>query len=419
MQQTCSKCGSVATVPSKFCRNCGAPFTNESQATEAATRQYGRQTPGAEVPPTSSPFTGPGQPPPPSVADAFAADTARLHGQQGVPPSGQPYGQSHGQPYGQPPLPAAYQPGMMTGNPVPYPMQPPPKSSWWKWLLGITLATLLVCGGLIGYAVKRASDAVPGAQRKIEDILTEAQTKADQAIDPNAPPSTLKIEQLRYPKSEQIKQANVVGNQILTLQTTDDLTAVRAFYEKLLGAPLVESREQGNQELVFQKPPYLVTVEHDNYDASKLKINIVRSGWIPNLGTNPPGKTSVPPPPPPPAPPAPPGPDGALNFEQLAYPDAGKGTLIKLNERSEFKIYETSDNLDEIKAFYENLLGAPLSGKQIPPGFYMIFLKPPYRVNVSHSRTSPGMFQVLVINYKNGPIPPVLPETTSRTFTSN
>jgi hypothetical protein len=303
MQQTCSKCGSVATVPSKFCRNCGAPFTNESQATEAATRQYGRQTPGAEVPPTSSPFTGPGQPPPPSVADAFAADTARLHGQQGVPPSGQPYGQSHGQPYGQPPMPTAYQPGHLAGNPVPYPMQPAPKSNWWKWVLGIVLTTILVCGGLIGYGVKRASDAVPDMQRQVQEAIQKAQEEAERAAKeagvPNAPPGApappppppgpggqLTIEHLRYPKSEQTSKVNVMGNQVLELKSEDSMANVRAFYEKLLGEPIVESQEQGKKDLVFQKVPYVVTIDQDRLDSSKLKINIVRSGWIPKLNDN-------------------------------------------------------------------------------------------------------------------------------------
>lgn len=302
MQQTCSKCGSVATVPSKFCRNCGGPLS-EAQATEAPTRQYGRQTPAGEVPPTSSPFTGPGQPPPPSVSDAFTPDTARLHGQQNPPPGGQPYGQSHGQPYGQPPMPAAYQPGMVTGNPVPYPMQPAPKSNWWKWLLGFALASLLVCGGLIGYGFKRASDAVPDVQRRVEEAIKQAQEEAERAAKeagvPNAPPGApgapppppapggeLTIEHLRYPKSEQTTKVNVMGNQVLELKTGDNLTNVRAFYEKLLGEPIVESQEQGKKELVFQKVPYVVTIGHDNYDSAKLKINIVRSGWIPKLGDN-------------------------------------------------------------------------------------------------------------------------------------
>jgi hypothetical protein len=299
MQQTCSKCGSVTMVPSKFCRNCGAPFPNEGQATEAPTRQYGRQTPGAEVPPTSSPFTGPGQPPPPSVADAFAADTARLHGQQGAPPSGQPYGQSHGQPYGQPPMPAAYQPGPLAGNPVPYPMQSPPKSNWWKWLLGIVLMTILVCGGLIGYGVKRASDAVPDVQKQIEAAIAEAQKEAERAakeagvpsLPPGAPPPPLppgqsavtSLDQLRYPKSEEMEKTEVFGQQILTLKTSDNVDTVRAYYEKKLGRAPIESNKQGQKAVVFMQKPYMVSIGTEGGSAGQTTITLIRSGLIPQI----------------------------------------------------------------------------------------------------------------------------------------
>ena len=283
MQQTCTKCGAVATVPSKFCRHCGDPLS-AAQTPEAATRQYGRQTPPEAVPPASSPFSGnvAGQPPAPSVADAFAPDTARMHRQSA----------------GHPAAPGAYQPV----QPSSYSVPPPPKSNWWKWALGIALTTLLVCGGLLGYAFKRASDAVPNVQRKVEEAIAQAQKEAERAardgglptvVPPGAPPppppppgadGELTIETLRYPKSEQTSKVNLMGNQVLELKTGDSLPNVKAYYEKLLGEPLVESQEQGQRELVFQKVPYVVTIGHDQANKARLKINIVRSGWIPKLG---------------------------------------------------------------------------------------------------------------------------------------
>ncbi|MBI1766598.1 MAG: hypothetical protein HYR56_34755 [Acidobacteria bacterium] len=297
MQQTCSKCGAVAAVPSKFCRNCGAPLP-EATATEAPTRQYGRQTPAADVPPTSSPFAGPytapGQPPSPSVADAFTPDTTRLQNQSAVPPGGQPYGQAYGQQYGQPPMPAAYP----SGNPVPYPLQPPPKSNWWKWVLGFVLTSLLVCGGLLGYAFKRASNAVPQVQKQIEAAIAEAQKEADRAaresgntpngIPPPPPPApgqgTLQsFDQLRYPKAEEINRTEAFGQHVLTMKTSDNVDTVKAYYEKKFGRAPIESKEQGRKSVVFIHKPYMVTVGNNAEDAGQTTITLIQSSFIPQV----------------------------------------------------------------------------------------------------------------------------------------
>ncbi len=296
MQQTCSKCGAVATAPSKFCRNCGGPLI-ESPMTEAPTQQYGRQTPAREVPPTSSPFSAPVQPPPPSVADAFTPDTARLHGQQTAPPGGQPFGQAYGQPYGQPPMPAAYQPG----NPIPYAMQPPPKSNWWKWLLGFALASLLICGGLLSYAFMRARDAVPEVQRQVTEAIQKAQEEAERAAKeagapgnvpgvpgvpaPPPPPGEMpqSLEQLRYPNSEEVNKVDAFGQQVLSLTTADSVDVVKAYYEKRLGQTAIQSQEKGRKAAVFFKAPYMVTVGTEGAEAGVTSITLVRSSLIPQV----------------------------------------------------------------------------------------------------------------------------------------
>ena len=285
MQQTCSQCGAAATVPSKFCRNCGSPLPADSPATEAATRQYGRQAPAADAPPTSSPFTSP-TPHTPSVSDAFAADTARLHQQQQTapPPYAQPYGQ---------PLPAAYPPA--------YPVQTPPKSNWWKWLLGFVLVSLLVCGGLLGYAFKRASDAVPQVQHEVEKAIQKAQEEAERAAResgappgvpgppgvPAPPPPPAKalpqsLEELRYPKSQEINKTEVFGQQVLTLMTADSVADVKAYYEKLLGQAPIQSKDGSSESVVFMRKPYMVTVANDRKSEGRTTIALIRSGFIPD-----------------------------------------------------------------------------------------------------------------------------------------
>jgi hypothetical protein len=275
MQQTCSRCGAVATVPSKFCRQCGASLPVES---EAATRQYGRQTPASEPPSASHPFTSPGQTPP-SVADAFAADTSRLHNQP--PPMGQPFGP--------PGTPAPFTP--------PYPVQPPPKSNWWKWVLGLVLVTVLVCGGLVAYTVQRASVAGSQIKKQIEEEIARTKKEAEEAAKqggapgglPGAPPPppgkgiSPEVEALAYPNAKQASKVNALGQQVLTLKTTDSLDKLKTFYTEKLGAPLVESEEAGEHSLVFQKAPLMVTIGPDRQTSGQWEITIIRSGLIPQL----------------------------------------------------------------------------------------------------------------------------------------
>ncbi len=282
MQQTCSQCGFVSPVPAKFCRQCGAAMFAESESSEAATRNYGRQTPAPapETPPTSHPFTSPTPQAPPSMADAFAPNTARLHNQPQTP-------------YSQPQVPM--------GMPPVYPAYPPPaaKSNWWKWLLGIALTTLLVCGGLLGYAFMRANE-------KFHQIQAEMNPPGQGVPDgipggvpvpplpPPPPPAPGKgmapeFEQLTYPNAKVTSRVNAFGQQVMEMKTTDNLAQVKAFYEKQMGAPVVESEGgDGDKSLVFQKTPLMVTVGDDKKEAGQLSITIIRSGWIPQI--NQPGK---------------------------------------------------------------------------------------------------------------------------------
>lgn len=287
MQQTCSRCGAVATVPSKFCRQCGAPLLTETETHEAATRQYGRQTPASETPPTSHPFTS-GEQRPPSVADAFAANTARLHNQAPPPPMGQPFSPSG--------MPAPFTPA--------YPAVPPaPKSSWWKYLLGFALVSLLVCGGLIGYGIKRASEVVPTVSDQVNQAIKDAQEAAERAaresgvpnggvpdgvpVPPPPPPApgelAKDLEQLRYPNGKVTSRVKAMGQQVISLTTTDNFDKVKPYYVKLMGEPVVETDQSDGKELVFQKSPFMVTIGNDRNAPGQLTITLIRSTLIPQL----------------------------------------------------------------------------------------------------------------------------------------
>lgn len=66
---TCQSCGYVSPETSKFCRQCGALLISDGDPMEAATRNYGRQSPAVA--------TAGSAPLPPSIGDAVAGETAR------------------------------------------------------------------------------------------------------------------------------------------------------------------------------------------------------------------------------------------------------------------------------------------------------------------------------------------------------
>jgi hypothetical protein len=258
MQQTCSSCGYVSETTAKFCRQCGAalalPSDESSPSSEAATRQYGRQTPSpAPAAPRSSPFISPSPQPPPSFAEAFGTETARMPGQAQAPP-GAPM--SYGRPVG-PPI-----------NPV----YSAPKSNWWKWLLGFVAISLLVCGGLGYYALRSAAEF----GRRVAQ-------EAEKAANVPAVPGALSLEQLKYPNAKSFKTVAVFGQEILTMTTADGFDQVKTFYEQQLGQANLKVDEASRRTLVFQQTPFMVTIKPSERDADELQIVVIRSTLIPNI----------------------------------------------------------------------------------------------------------------------------------------
>ena len=96
----CQSCGYESPENARFCRSCGASLVLESDASGAATRNYGRQ----EAAPLRASAPLPSQPLRPSVVDSFGDDTRRQY----VPPvtNTNPFAAPVAPPYGYaPPVP--------------------------------------------------------------------------------------------------------------------------------------------------------------------------------------------------------------------------------------------------------------------------------------------------------------------------
>ena len=284
--QTCLKCGFAAETNAKFCRQCGASLFTDSGESEAPTQHYGRQTPPPVPEPASSPFTTPMPPQvPPSIADTFAPDTGRLHN-PGIPPP---------MPYQQNPYPAP-----MYGAP---PSAPAAKSNWWKWALGVALGSVLLCGGCLTYGLFRAQEMGQGLQGKIEAAVEEAKRAAEaeakrQAENvppvigpdgypvpppPSAPGSdnvSPDLAKLKYPNASQTNHTKAFGQEVMSLKSDDDFDTIKAFYQKEMGSPSIESNDGGKMTVIFQKGQVMATITAGDGNND---ITVIRSSFIPNL----------------------------------------------------------------------------------------------------------------------------------------
>jgi hypothetical protein len=285
--QTCLKCGFAAETNAKFCRQCGASLFADSGESEAPTQHYGRQTPPPVPEPASSPFTSPMPPQaPPSIADTFAPDTGRLHN-PGVAPPPMPYQQN------------SY-PAPMYGATPPAPAA---KSNWWKWALGVVLGSVLICGGCVSYGLYKAQEMGQGLQGKIEAAVEEAKRQAEaeakrQAENippvigpdgkpiPPPPPApgsdnvSTDVAKLKYPNAKQTSHVKMFGQEVYELTSEDDLAQIKAFYQKELGDPTIESNNDNEQSVVYQKGKLMATVTARD---GENKITIINSTLIPQL----------------------------------------------------------------------------------------------------------------------------------------
>src|SRR5262249_18345311 len=206
-----------------------------------------------------------------------------------------------------------YQPPT-TPNYAPY---PPKKSQAGMWTLIAFLSLLLVGGGMIAmvsYAIRsrnnvnhqasddpeqvyrgieakknEAKEALEEAKRILEEvnrIKDEANRTAGEAGKgaplPPAPPSAPGggLEKYKYPNAKVDKSIVFMGNDVLNMRTEDDFDKVKEFYRKLIGDPMLENNEEGENKLVFKSsgtPNVIITVEPDEEHSGQLRIRVFNS----------------------------------------------------------------------------------------------------------------------------------------------
>jgi hypothetical protein len=216
----------------------------ENEATSATTRQYAPQQP-------ANPYDAPYQSQlaqarsaPDYQFDAQAPDTSRLH----QAPMAQQY----------PNYSANYQHAAAR------------KSGALKWIL-ITLLCLLLVSFGIGVMVISAIHA---------NRRAELATEAPVAPAPPAPPppaSGRGLEQYKYPNATVKEAVDLLGNEVVTMITSDSVSVVGNYYKKQLGDPMIEDVDAA---VIFQipgPPTTFITINRDKEDPDKTQITVLRS----------------------------------------------------------------------------------------------------------------------------------------------
>jgi hypothetical protein len=254
MQQPCSRCGYLSDRPARFCRQCGAALFTETDATSATTRNYPHQ---ADVAPAG--------------AEASVPETSRFYRPPVAP--------DH-------PMYANYP---VAGQPVAR-----KKSSAGWWILIALLSLLLLGSGLI----VMVSNALKG---RLSPPVASRPVEAPDAL-PGGPPPPLpppapgeagnaselpmELRRYAYDGAEVKNTVNVMGNQLVTMTTGDDIKTIREHYQKLLGPPMVETSDKAGKTLLFQtsdSPMVLITIQPDEDDSGKNQITLTRSPFVPKM----------------------------------------------------------------------------------------------------------------------------------------
>ncbi len=294
MQQPCQNCGFESPASDRYCRQCGAPLSFETETTAARTRNYPRQeaTPSAY---SSGQLR-------PSVGDVIAGETERY--------------------YQAPSVAAGISPD--TAH-IKSKLRFWSRFSFWR---SIFLLLVLCIGLAIGAAVSslfRPPRSLPPmspeermrvhnqqtAQRRLEQQRREAQNRireteerareaerrqleaverareaSERALEAGAaiPPGDeklLDLSQYEFPNATVGNSIRIPGYELLTMRTRDSFDAVKEYYQKRLGKPIIQINEDWEKKLLFQSntsPPVAVSVESEG-PIDQLKIMVLRSPY--------------------------------------------------------------------------------------------------------------------------------------------
>lgn len=286
----CPACGYESPVGTRFCRQCGTLLASETDFTEAATRNIGRQA----APPSAT--TAASAPLPPSIGDVLASNTARY-------------------PQAAPPQPVYQAP--MWNQPVANTASLRPRRRVLKWG-GWALALLLSAG--IGAAIndeanddkirltpveraqleqlraqnrlnqklagsvqelqERANDELERRMDEIERVSNEAERAAERGVTGATTDNPLDLSDYEYPGATAGQYSRIPGRELLTQRTRDDFATVIKFYQEKLGRPLMQTLERNQKQALFQsagKPAVAVLVREGRDRSRQPEITIIRS----------------------------------------------------------------------------------------------------------------------------------------------
>ncbi len=283
----CPACNYESPVGTRFCRQCGAMLSGETDFTEAATRNIGRQV---TPPPAAS------APLPPNIGDVLSSNTARYP--QAAPP--QPVYQA----------PVWNQPVANTAS-----LRPRRKLLRWG---GWALALLLSAG--IGAAINdeanddkirlspveraqleqfraqnRVNQKLAGSileiqervrddmERRMDDI-ERANNDAERAAERGATGTTsetpLDLSAYEYPGEMTGEYSRIPGQELRTQRTRDDFATVIRFYQQKFGNPIMQTVERNQKQALFLiagNPAVAVLVRESRDRSRQPEITILRS----------------------------------------------------------------------------------------------------------------------------------------------
>jgi hypothetical protein len=301
MQQACKKCGYESPETDKFCRQCGGQLVTESEFTSATTLNHGK---AEQNPPIVGVGTGRFSP---SIGDAIGGDTERYY----TPPQ-----------YSPPPAPIERPPAQATVERTPTfalinPNPPSPSrfDSFSRFMKGVFI--FLLFAGLItataaavfwsqeamnarrrnyelenGRTRSRGENANSRAQdawQQMEEALQLAHEAAEKASSAGAMitlggDKPIDLSKYTFPDSQVEGMVDSHGNEALSLLTRKDFDDVQKFYERLLGAPVLQvaAGDYGGRrlkKLLYQsatQPTILVKIEEEP-NQGRVKITILHS----------------------------------------------------------------------------------------------------------------------------------------------
>jgi hypothetical protein len=257
MQQPCHRCGFISDRPTRFCRQCGAQLFVENEATSATTRQYAPQQSAIQYDAPYQSQLAQVQSAPDNRSNNQTPDTSRLYYDPMAP--------------NYPNYPANHQQAVVK------------KSGALKWVLITLICILVVSGGISMMVISAIHSRQPSAREPA--AAPEAPVAPGAPAPPPPPPiSESGLEQYKYPKAKVEYSVRGLGNESMTMTTSDSVSEVKDYYQKRLGSPMLEDEDE--ETAIFQvtgSPMVIITINQDPNDSDKTQITLVRSKFIPKI----------------------------------------------------------------------------------------------------------------------------------------